>query len=74
MIALHALMLVVLGRFTKKLYLSYSLFYVIGTVLAMQVPVVGLTPLKSLEQLGAAAIFLGFQVLMFCEVNIKKQK
>lgn len=74
MIALHAMTLVVLGRFTKKLYMSYSLFYMIGTLLAMQVPVVGLTPLKSLEQLGAAAIFVGFQVLMFCEVHIKKQK
>lgn len=74
MVALHAMTLVVLGRFTKKLYLSYSLFYMIGTLLAMQVPVVGLTPLKSLEQLGAAVIFLGFQVLMFCEVHIKKQQ
>lgn len=74
MIALHAASLVLLGRFTTKLYLSFSLFYAIGTVLAMQVPVVGLTPIKSLEQLGAGAIFLGFQVLMFCEFNIKRRK
>ena len=50
MIAAHAGLLVLIGRFTPKLYRSYTLFYVIGTLLAIQVPVVGWTPLKSLEQ------------------------
>ncbi len=74
MIALHSALLVLLGRFGRKLYLSYSLFYIVGTVLAIQVPVVGWTPLKSLEQLGACAIFLGFQILYFCEVMIEKKR
>lgn len=73
MIALHAIMLVLLGRFSTKLYLAYSLYYIVGTTLAVQVPVVGWTPLKSLEQLGACAVFLGFQVLQVCEMNIRKK-
>ena len=68
LIGVHAAMLVALGRFSDKVWSSYSLFYVIGTFLAIQVPVVGWAPLKSLEQLGPGAVFLGYQVLQLCEV------
>jgi dolichyl-diphosphooligosaccharide--protein glycosyltransferase len=56
MIAFHALALVAFGKWTPKLHRAYTLFYVIGTYGAIQVPVVGLTPLKSLEQLGEHVI------------------
>ncbi|CAB9527217.1 glycosyltransferase subunit STT3A [Seminavis robusta] len=68
LIGVHAAMLVGLGRFSDKVWLSYSLFYSIGTLLAIQVPVVGWAPLRSLEQLGPCGVFLGYQVLQFCEV------
>ena len=68
MIGVHAATMVLLGRFSNKIYASYSLFYFIGTALAIQVPVVGWAPLKSLEQLGPCAVFLGYQVLQFCEI------
>jgi len=68
LIGVHAAALVPMGRFSPKVYQSYSLFYVIGTALAVQVPVVGWAPLKSLEQLGPCAVFLGYQVLRICEV------
>ena len=74
LIGVHAAVLVLLGRFSTKVYLSYTLFYVIGTALAIQVPVVGWTPLKSLEQLGPCAVFLGYQVLQYCEVQRKQKK
>ena len=74
MIGLHAALLVALGRFNTKIYLSYTIFYIIGTSLAIQIPVVGMTPLKSLEQLGAFGVFLGYQVLQFMEVTIRKKK
>lgn len=74
MIGLHATLLVLLGRFSTKVYLSYSLFYVVGTALAIQVPVVGLTPLKSLEQMGPGLVFLVYQVIYYCEREILKKK
>ena len=74
MIGLHAAMLVAMGRFTTKVYWSYTLFYVVGTLLAIQIPVVGLTPLKSLEQLGCLAVFLGYQVLFVTESLVKRLK
>merc|ERR1719356_120118 len=61
LIGAHAAFLVFIGRFSTKVYLAYTLFYVVGTTLAIQVPVVGWAPLKSLEQLAPCAVFFGYQ-------------
>jgi dolichyl-diphosphooligosaccharide--protein glycosyltransferase len=45
----------------------------VGTALAIQIPVVGWAPLKSLEQLGPAAVFFGYQLLQLTEYLRKKQ-
>lgn len=74
MIALHAGVLVLIGRFSQQVYLAYSIFYVVGTALAMQVPVVGMTPLKSFEQLGAFALFGGYQLLQLSNYLFKRQQ
>lgn len=74
LIGAHAAFLVLIGRFSTKVYRAYTLFYVIGTALAIQVPVVGWAPLKSLEQLPACAVFLGYQVLHYCEIQRKQKK
>jgi dolichyl-diphosphooligosaccharide---protein glycosyltransferase len=73
LIGLHATMLVGIGRFSDRVYVAYTCFYIVGTYCAIQVPVVGWAPLKSLEQLGPCAVFLGYQVLQICEV-IRKRK
>mmetsp|Transcript_13390 Transcript_13390/g.30484 ORF Transcript_13390/g.30484 Transcript_13390/m.30484 type:complete len:952 (-) Transcript_13390:2347-5202(-) len=74
LIGAHAASLVLLGRFSTRVYLSYTLFYVVGTSLAIQVPVVGWAPLKSLEQLAPCAVFFGYQILQYCEIVRKKKK
>jgi len=68
MIGLHAIFLVVIGKYSACLHHAYSLFFVIGTSLAVQIPVVGWTPLKSLEQIGPMGVFLGLQLLEFCRL------
>lgn len=74
MIAAHAGGLVLLGYHSSKLHRAYTLFYVIGTALAIQVPVVGLTPLKSLEQLGAFAVFGLVQLMEIVNIIKRRQK
>jgi len=73
MVGFHAAALVILGRYTSKLHRAYTLFYFIGTAGATRVPVVGWGPLKSLEQLAALGVFLGFQLLEYCEVQRRKR-
>ena len=67
LVGAHAALLILLGRHSSKLHAAYSAFYAVGTALAIQVPVVGWTPLKSLEQLGPLLVFLGMQVVEYCE-------
>ena len=71
LVGVHAAMLVVAGRFNTQVYLAYTIFYGLGTLLAIQIPVVGLTPLRSLEQLGPCMVFLGYQLIQFCEFLIR---
>jgi dolichyl-diphosphooligosaccharide--protein glycosyltransferase len=73
MIGIHAAGLIALGRYSSNLHRAYSLFYAIGTFGAVQVPVVGWTPLKSLEQLAPCALFLGMQLIEICEINRRKK-
>jgi len=73
MIGMHAFVLL-LFRFDRTVHVSYSIFYVVGTAFAIQVPVVGLTPLKSLEQLAPCAVFLAMQVVAVGEYLLKQRK
>merc|ERR1711923_104404 len=52
MVGAHAAFLILFGCFSDKVYTSYTLFYVVGTVLVIRISIVGLTPLKNLEQLA----------------------
>lgn len=74
LVGVHAALLVLIGRYSPKLYKAYTLFYLVGTALAVRVPVVGWTPLRSLEQIGPLLVFLGFQLIQFCEVVRIKRK
>mmetsp|Transcript_24548 Transcript_24548/g.70471 ORF Transcript_24548/g.70471 Transcript_24548/m.70471 type:complete len:903 (+) Transcript_24548:58-2766(+) len=73
-IGVHALLLVALGRFNSGVYKAYTLFYVIGVSGAVQIPVVGWQPIRSLEQLGPLLVFLGYQVLAFCDHERRRKK
>ena len=74
MVGLHAATLVLVGQYSQSLHKAYSLFWIIGTLGAIQFPVVGLAPIKSLEQLGPAFVFLGMQVLEVGERMVKSKK
>jgi dolichyl-diphosphooligosaccharide--protein glycosyltransferase len=73
LVGLHALTVFLLRKLPfQNLYTAYSSFYIVGTLLAMQVPVVSWTPIKSLEQLGPLGVFLGFQGLQLMRVLERK--
>ncbi|KAA0148644.1 hypothetical protein FNF31_07363 [Cafeteria roenbergensis] len=73
MIGVHAVALFFLGRYSSNLHRAYSLFYLIGTFGALQVPVVGQAPLRSLEQMGPAGVFVLFQVLEAVHIYARSQ-
>eukprot|EP01129_Flabellula_baltica_P013804 TRINITY_DN648_c0_g2_i1.p1 TRINITY_DN648_c0_g2~~TRINITY_DN648_c0_g2_i1.p1 ORF type:complete len:735 (+),score=133.47 TRINITY_DN648_c0_g2_i1:48-2252(+) len=67
MIGVHTGVLILMGRYTSSLHRAYSLFFIIGTLGAIQFPIVGLQPLKSMEQIGPLAVFFGIQFLEIAE-------
>lgn len=74
MIGLHVGGLVLLQRYTPSLHAVYSIWYIISTSIAVQVPVIGWAPFQSMDVLGTLVIFLGLQFIYVCEFFGKKNK
>jgi dolichyl-diphosphooligosaccharide--protein glycosyltransferase len=68
MIPLHALILVLMGRFTPRLYVGYCSWYSIGTLASMQVPFVGFQPVRTSEHMAALGVFGLLQIVAFAQL------
>jgi dolichyl-diphosphooligosaccharide--protein glycosyltransferase len=68
MIPLHALILILMGRFSSRLYVGYSSWYAIGTLASMQVPFVGFQPVRTSEHMGALGVFGLLQLVAFAQL------
>mmetsp|Transcript_29191 Transcript_29191/g.63351 ORF Transcript_29191/g.63351 Transcript_29191/m.63351 type:complete len:855 (-) Transcript_29191:221-2785(-) len=68
MIALHCLVLFLLGQDAKKLHHAYSLFFLVGTAPSLLIPVVNYAPLRSLEQIAPLGLFIFLQLLEVCRL------
>ncbi|KAJ0402675.1 hypothetical protein ATCC90586_006189 [Pythium insidiosum] len=65
LIPLHVLAVVAAGQYSSRLYIAYSTFYPLATLLAMQVPFVGFNIVLKAETAGSHAVFLGLQAFAF---------
>ena len=57
LLPLHAFVLVCMGRFSPRLYVSYTTWYALGTLASMQVPFVGFLPIRSSDHMSALGKF-----------------
>ena len=53
LLPLHAFVLILMGRYSPRLYVSYSTWFALGTLASMQVPFVGFLPVRSSEHMSA---------------------
>jgi len=67
LIPLYTLFLIIVGRTDVKIYISYSVFYILGTILSMQVPFVTFQAIKSSEHVPSHGVFIILQVYMFIQ-------
>merc|ERR1711939_411054 len=65
LIPLHAFTLVLMGRYTSRLYISYTTWYALGTLASMQVPFVGFLPIRSSDHMAALGFFGLLQLVGF---------
>jgi dolichyl-diphosphooligosaccharide--protein glycosyltransferase len=65
LIPLHVFVLMIIGRFSHRIYIAYSVFYILGTILSMQIPFVGFQPIRTSEHMAAAGTFALLQAYGF---------
>ncbi|GJQ66306.1 hypothetical protein Trydic_g4351 [Trypoxylus dichotomus] len=57
LIPLHVFVLILMGRFSNKVFTSYTTFYILGLLLSMQIPFVGFQPIRTSEHMAASGVF-----------------
>src|SRR5271170_8394995 len=67
LIPLHVFTLILMGRYSSRLYISYSTWYALGTLASMQVPFVGFLPIRSSDHMSALGIFGLVQLVGFIQ-------
>lgn len=72
LIPLHVFVLMIIGRFSHRIYIAFSVFYILGTILSMQIPFVGFQPIRTSEHMAAAGTFALLQAYGF--LNYLKAK
>ncbi|SPN97181.1 probable oligosaccharyltransferase [Cephalotrichum gorgonifer] len=65
LLPVHAFTLILMGRYSTRLYVSYTTWYALGTVASMQIPFVGFLPVKTSEHMPALGIFGLVQLVGF---------
>ena len=61
-IPIYVVIMIVGGRYSSRLYIAYSVFYTMGSLMAMTVPFVGFNVIKQAECAASHGVFILLQV------------
>lgn len=67
LIPLHVLFLILMGRYSNRIYVAYNTFYILGLLCSMQIPFVGFQPIRTSEHMASAGIFLLLNAIAFLQ-------
>jgi dolichyl-diphosphooligosaccharide--protein glycosyltransferase len=62
-IPIYTVVMIAAGRYSPRLYIAYSTFYVVGSLLSMQVPFVGFNVVKQAESAASHGVFVMIQLV-----------
>ncbi|TGZ66033.1 hypothetical protein CRM22_005569 [Opisthorchis felineus] len=65
LIPLHVFVLLLMNRYSAKIYVSYTSFFTLGLIMSMQVPFVGFQPLRTSEHMASLGVFALLQAVAF---------
>jgi len=65
LIPLHVFALILMNRFSHRIYVAYNTFFIVGLICSMQIPFVGFAPVRTSEHMAAAGIFVLLQAIAF---------
>ena len=66
-IPIFVICIIFANKFNMKIYIAYSVFYVLGTMLAMTIPFVTFNAIKSSEHLASHCVFFAMNAYVFVE-------
>nr|XP_039267682.1 dolichyl-diphosphooligosaccharide--protein glycosyltransferase subunit STT3B-like [Styela clava] len=67
LIPLHVFVLLLMQRFSTRIYVAYTTFFILGLLLSMQVPFVGFQPIRTSEHMASAGVFVLLQAYCFLD-------
>ncbi|KAJ5178053.1 CAZyme family GT66 [Penicillium coprophilum] len=67
LIPLHVFVLLCMGRYSPRVYISYTTWYALGTLGSMQIPFVGFLPIRNSDHMSALGVFGLIQLVAFAE-------
>jgi len=65
LIPLHVFVLLLMGRYSERIYVAYNSFFIMGLICSMQIPFVGFQPVRTSEHMAAVGVFGLLQVVAF---------
>lgn len=65
LIPLHVFVLLLMNRYSHRLFTSYTTFYILGLLFSMQIPFVGFQPIRTSEHMAASGVFALLLVVGF---------
>lgn len=77
LIPLYNLFLIIIGRCDYKIYVSYTTFYILGTILAMQIPFVMFNAIETSEHMLSHGVFIllqAYMILNFIKSNLREDQ
>lgn len=69
LIPLHVLVLLIAGRFDFNIYISYCVFYILGTISSMTVHFIAFQPVSTAEHMAAMGIFCLLQIFALNKIT-----
>lgn len=77
LIPLHVFVLLLMGRYSQRIFTSYTTFYILGLLFSMQIPFVGFQPIRTSEHMAASGVFallLAVGVMKHLQSVLSKQE
>lgn len=75
LIPLHVFVLLLMGRYSHRIFVAYTSFYILGLLCSMQVPFVGMQPVRTSEHMASAGVFfllIAYSAITYIQSHLTK--
>ena len=58
-------------KYNNKIYISYTIFYILGTLLSIQIPFIGFGAIMNAEHIASHIVFIVIQINQILQISNK---